>query len=363
MESESPIENELETLASRDNLPAVVDAREITPNAFEEVMSREKEIVLVAEPFYKNRAFIAAICIIGGVLIGKMSTVESKVIEKSVSPQQPLVATKTETDPKNLIFRNMRNLSEFDPWDPMNGGFPLPPQETQARLIESYTAPVAVEERPVPIPRPLQGGFNQTGEIVPIEPGAALPPINGGSRFPKLPSTVGQKENGSNGMSSNQSTAPDSLTSERYVSMVGASNDPEQAATKAINSANGVGGYGRSFVHMTEEGSVEAHGAILLIPASKFDAVKSQLLGLGEVKIDGTIAGDPKEHQSAIQGMFNARLAKLRDKRKELLVDFLEDAQPVRLINDAIEQESRALQATRLSGKTSGRVAIRILFK
>lgn len=358
MDSEAPIENELESLAKGENLPALIDAREITPNAFEEVMAREKESQPSPEPFYKNRAFIAAICVIGGVTLGKLTT-ETKVVEKVVEPKQSLTAIKSETDPKNLIFRNLRSVSEFDPWDPMNGGFPLPPQVTQARLIESYTAPIPSEERVAStIPKPLPGGFNATGDIIPIDPGVSLPPING-DRFPRLPKTGPQAGDGT----SIQSGSNVPLSSEKYVSMVGTSTDPEQAVNKVLGFANASGGYGRTFAHMTEEGSVESYGAILVIPASKFESVKTQILGAGEVKIDGTLAGDPKEHQGAIQGIFNARLARLRDRRKELLVDFLEDAQPVKLINDAIDQESRALQATRLSGKTSGKVAIRIMFK
>jgi hypothetical protein len=358
MDSEAPVEKEIESLAKQENLPALVDAREISPNAFEEVMARERELLPVQEPFFKNRAFIAAICVIAGVTIGKLTT-DTKVVEKPIQPPQKIVLSKVESDPKNLIFRNLRSVAEFDPWNPMNGGFPLPPQETQARLIESYTAPPPSGERVVTtMPKPISGGFNQSGDIVPIDPGVSLPPI-GGDRFPRLPNSGSQTTNPQ--VSSQDTGVP--LSSEKYVSMIGSSTDPEQSATKVITFANSSGGTGRLFAHMTEEGSVESYGALLLIPASKFEAIKSQILGLGDVKIDGTIPGDPKDHQATIQGVFNARLTRLRDKRKELLVDFLEDAQPVKLINDAIDQESRALQATRLSGKTRGKVAIRIMFK
>jgi hypothetical protein len=56
-------------------------------------------------------------------------------------------------------------------------------------------------------------------------------------------------------------------------------------------------------------------------------------------------------------------LAKLKEKKKDLLVDFLDDAQPVKQINEAIDIETRAVSATRLAGGLAGKAVIRVQLK
>jgi hypothetical protein len=110
---------------------------------------------------------------------------------------------------------------------------------------------------------------------------------------------------------------------------------------------------------------VEQHGAFLLFPANRLEAVKVELGKLGTLESDRAQTGNLNDFQVQIQSPFVARLTQLRERRKELLVDFLDDAQPVKIIDEAIEQEGKAVMATQLSRavKTVPRAAIRLLFK
>ena len=114
---------------------------------------------------------------------------------------------------------------------------------------------------------------------------------------------------------------------------------------------------------MAEDGTIEAQGVLLIIPASKYELAKTKIEGLGGATIDANVDGIASGEQSKIQGQFSARLSKLRDKHKDLLVDFLDDAQPVKQIKEAIDFEARAVSATRLPAGLSGKTVIRVLLK
>lgn len=114
---------------------------------------------------------------------------------------------------------------------------------------------------------------------------------------------------------------------------------------------------------MNEDGSVEAQGVLVIIPASQFESVKSKIEALGGASVESNIEGNASSEQSRIQSVFTTRLAKLREKQKDLLVDFLEDAQPVKQIKEAIDLETRAVSATRLPSGLAGKVVIRVMLK
>jgi hypothetical protein len=114
---------------------------------------------------------------------------------------------------------------------------------------------------------------------------------------------------------------------------------------------------------MTEEGTVEAHGVLIIVPASASDKVQSAIEALGGASIEMNNQGNASAFQGSISGIFNTRLKQLREKRVELLKDFEEAAQPVKQVIEAIDIESRAVSATRLPGSLSGKSVFRILLK
>ena len=70
-----------------------------------------------------------------------------------------------------------------------------------------------------------------------------------------------------------------------------------------------------------------------------------------------------RDRQGRLNAIFNTRLQGLRKRREELLVQFLEDADPIKNIDAAIDREARALSAVRLTGAADRLTAIRILLK
>jgi hypothetical protein len=344
----------------------------IVPNAFETVLAQRSDgppqnPIEADAPPYKNRAFIAAVCVVGGILAGRFTTqpVEKTVyVDKDrpvlVANQNPSPSTPRKID---NAFRDLADLKDFDPWQPMNGGFPLPPKETQANIVSRSGSP-STEFRPTPPPR-------MRGDITPLDPteiGGPLPdirsdavtmpanPVPGGGNASKV--KPGQDSNSTTGTQKDEPAGK-----ERYVAMSVTGADPSQGQSTLAGLASSLGGSARTFSHMTEDGSLEAQGILMIIPASKYEQAKSRIEALGGASIDTMVEGNASSEQSKIQGMFVSRLAKLREKQKDLLVDFLDDAQPVKLVKEGIDFETRAVSATRLPGGLAGKVVIRVLLR
>jgi hypothetical protein len=345
----------------------------IVPNAFESVLAKYDEnqppkYVEPEAPAYKNRALIAAVCIVGGILAGRYTT-QPKVETVVVNKDRPvLVANQNPAAPAPKVdnaFRDLADLNAFDPWQPMNGGFPLPPKETQANIVSRSGAP-STEFRPSPPPR-------MRGDITPMDPTeitGPLPDVNGkGIMLPENPApgggTVLKPKPGQDGHSTVVAPTPkdEPAGKERYVAMSVNGPDPTQGQSSLVGLASSLGGSARTFSHMNEDGTVEAQGVLLIIPASKYEQAKSKIEALGGASIETNVEGNASGEQSKIQSMFVARLTKLKDKQKDLLVDFLDDAQPVKQVKEAIDLETRAVSATRLPGGLSGKVVIRVMLK
>jgi hypothetical protein len=341
----------------------------IVPNAFETVLAQYEEsqtpkFVEPEVPAYKNRAFIAAICIVGGIIAGRLTTqptVQTKFVDKDrpvlVANQNPASGA-----PKvNNAFRELSELSEFDPWQPMNGGFPLPPKETQANIVSrSGTPSTAFNPATPPAMR---------GSISPMDPseiGGPLPNIGGtGITMPINPTPGGKTPTTKPGADGHAQIVGNAEPAgkERYVAMSLTGTDPAQGQSSLSSMASSFGGASKMFSHMNEDGSLDSQGILLIIPASKYDQAKSKIEGLGGASMEANIEGNASEEQSKIQGIFIGRLAKLREKLKDLLVDFLDDAQPVKQVKEAIDAESRAVSATHLTGSMTGKVVIRVMLK
>ena len=380
--SKSPVNRVISSQPVKNTTP-----EPINPNAFEEVMSREEEARgPLLEPFYRHRLFIAMGCLLAGVIAGKY------VADSGPSANKPNWQTSSVASPETNVpidggvfnqvdgamkaakmpdksavayqikFRELNSVEEYDPWKPLNGGFPLPPTAIQAKMVERMA-----NAQGSSIPKPLNGEFKSfgvtaSGEVVPLDPATSqqLPDIRGVKQTGNSKPVLSQKP----GMV-NSSTAVESSDNEVYLAIKCNADDPKAASIRASIVANSMGGSGRIFEHVVESGDVELHGAFLLFPANKLETVKDELGKLGSLESDRAQTGNLNDFQVQIQSPFVARLTQLRERRKELLVDFLDDAQPVKLIDEAIEQEGKAILATQLSRvvKTGPRAAIRLLFK
>ncbi len=344
----------------------------IVPNAFESVIAKYDEnqppkYVEPEAPAYKNRALIAAVCIVGGILAGRYTT-QPKVETVVVNKDRPvLVANQNPTAPAPKVdnaFRDLNDLKDFDPWQPMNGGFPLPPKETQANIVSRSGAP-STEFRPTAPPR-------MRGDITPMDPtevAGPLPDVNGkGIMLPENPvpggGTTPKPKPGQDGHSPVAPAPKDEPAGkERYVAMSVTGPDPIQGQSSLVGLASSLGGSARTFSHMKDDGTAEAQGVLLIIPASKYEQAKSKIEALGGASIETDVEGNASSEQSKIQSIFIARLTKLKDKLKDLLVDYLEDATSVKQAKEAIDLETRAVSATRLPGNLSGKVVIRVMLK
>ena len=343
----------------------------IVPNAFETVLAKYDEnhapkYVEPEAPAYKNRAFIAAICIVGGIIAGRLTTqprVETRIVNKD--RERPILITDqtptTKPAPVNNAFRDLADLKEFDPWQPMNGGFPLPPKATQANIVSRSGSNANFN----PAPPSLRGSIEPMN---PNEVFGPLPKTGGpGIALPENPDPAGKTPTKTSPESGTAvvvgKTNVDANAKERYVSMLVSGPEPTQGQSSIASIASSVGGSTRNFSHMAEDGTVESQGILVIIPAAKFEVVKTKIEALGGASVESNIEGNASSEQTRIQGMFITRLAKLREKQKDLLVDFLEDAQPVKQIKEAIDLETRAVSATRLPGALAGKVVFRIMLK
>lgn len=350
-------------LASTEAEP-VAPERAIIPDAFEQVLARiEADEAPIeapsAEPIYKSRPLIAALCMIGGLALGRFTT-EPQIITKVVEKLVPAVASAKPNVPTLAVanpFRKLATTGEFDPWQPLNGGFPLPPTQTQGKLLErsggfnpeDYNAPSSLK--------------GQVGGMIPFDPGAPQKP---GEALPNAAGT-GVDPTTAPGTSTQTGAGTDVPTAkvvgERYVALTLSGPEPSAGQSRILSIASANGGSGRGFVHMTEEGTVEAHGVLIIVPASASDKVQSAIEALGGAAIEMNNQGNASAFQGSISGIFNTRLKQLREKRVELLKDFEEAAQPVKQVIEAIDIESRAVSATRLPGSLSGKSVFRILLK
>jgi hypothetical protein len=339
----------------------------IVPDAFEQVMAKyEGEIENFnepIEPFYRNRFFIGTLCAFSGLMIGHF-LVEPRVVEKVVTQEKPaVVATNTEAPKKPTVenvvkqpFRELKDIKEFDAWRPLNGGFPLPPKESQERLAGSIT-PTSPDFSSIPTSE-IRGNSPRRGPLLPMDPGgipSSLPDQNGIQE--------GTTNSGSEVTEPKKEEPKATVASEKFVVVSMNGPDPESGQSRLSGIASNLGGTARSFTHMSEEGAIESQCALMIIPAAKFQEAKSSIEKLGGASFDGEYNGVASRFQGVAQGRFTTRLAKLREKRKDLLVDFLEDAQPVKQITEAIDFESRAVSASRLGGNLSGKVVFLVMLK
>ena len=335
--------------------------KSIVPNAFEAVLEKYDSPPKLEEkeaPPYKNRAFIAVIFLVVGIVAGRLTT-QPQIINRVVEKDRPvLVPTPTESKtpeaPKvDKAFRDLATLNDFDPWQPLNGGFPLPPKSTQANIVSRSGGLGAAS---VPQPSGL------SGKISPLDPsdiGATLPPVgtDGAIKMPQNPLP--------GGVTDKQGTGNAAIVAgkEQYVSMSLDGPEPEKGQNSIASIASALGGTARAYSHMAEDGTVEYRGVIVILPAGKFEDAKAKISALGGASVESSYEGLASDRQTQIQSPFVSRLAKLQAKRKDLLVDFLDDAQPVKQINEAIDLETRAVSATRLPGNLSGKAVFRITLK
>ena len=356
-------------LASAETDP-VAPERAIIPDAFEQVLARiEAEqgpvYVAVQEPIYKSRPLIAALFMIGGLALGRL-TMEPQIVTKYIEKVVPAAATAKTEVPLLAVsnpFRKLATTGEFDPWKPLNGGFPIPPPQTQGKLLDRPSGSFNPEDFSSPNPiRGQVGGMLPFDPGAPLKPGVGLPDANGNT--PEAGVVPDQGLPDANGKKPTEGDKPvNKVASEKYVSMSLSGPEPSSGQSKILGIASANGGTGRSFTHMTEEGSIEAQGILIIVPASAADKVQSAIEALGGASVEATNTGNASAFQGSISGIFNTRLKKLRDKKEELLKDFEEDAQPVKQIIEAIDMESRAVSATRLPGGLSGKAVFRILLK
>jgi hypothetical protein len=356
-------------LASAEAEP-IAPERAIIPDAFEQVLARiEAEqgpvYVAVQEPIYKSRPLIAALFMIGGLALGRL-TMEPQIVTKYIEKVVPAAATAKTEVPLLAVsnpFRKLATTGEFDPWKPLNGGFPIPPPQTQGKLLDRPSGSFNPEDFSSPNPiRGQVGGMLPFDPGAPLKPGVGLPDANGNTPEPGVDPNQGLPD--ANGKKPTEGDKPvNKVASEKYVLMSLSGPEPSSGQSKILGIASANGGTGRSFSHMTEEGSIEAQGVLIIVPASAADKVQSAIEALGGASVEATNTGNASAFQGSISGIFNTRLKKLRDKKEELLKDFEEDAQPVKQIIEAIDMESRAVSATRLPGGLSGKAVFRILLK
>ena len=263
-----------------------------------------------------------------------------------------------------LAARNLPTLDEWDALDPFDGGFPLPPDDWAAPLLALNppipAVPQVASAAPLPGDRPGGGGSPFVDTPMPPSLGrdiGPLPPMRvPGELLPTNP-PVGTTPDGTVPPAQAAETAPALITA----TLNGVN---ERAAASTISALGGkYGGAARTFTHMTPEGEVEAEGVLLLVAPSDASKAVADIRKLGALGNEDRSEGSAKSRQSRLSAPFVSRLASLRKRREELLVQFLEDADPIKQIDGAINQEAKALSAVRLSGAADRLTAIRIFLK
>lgn len=336
------------------------DALDILPseNAFEEVLAKyhgdSEQSPVSVEPVYKNRVLIAALFLFGGILLGRFAA-DPRVVTRVV--EVPVKANPTEEKKEESItiglkqpFRELKSTSELDPWKPLNGGLPLPPIDTQRKIAGAIT-PMSPADFGAGPPTSISGNLpSADGTFTPINPGD--------------PSVSPAQSTESVGNEKQANTPqPSASVQERYVAMNLNGPTPEQGQSSIVSIAGRFGGSSRTFTHVTESGAVEAQGVIVTVPASRYKEAKAAIEALGGASTEGEYEGIASNFVSSIQSPFVARLAKLKEKRKDLLHDFMEDAPLVKQIDEAIDLESRAVSTSRVGGNLKGKVVFRVLLR
>lgn len=318
--------------------------------------------------WYLNRAFIAAACIFVGVLIGKL--VQDRPVQpalaaaiqyqadrdavseegqpgaKSSDPQEPLV---------KIPFRKLASADDFDPLDPLKGGFPIPPKKVEEKLVSGgqvrVIPPADLARLPGPMLEPLEGELppfdptSGTTTSAPSGSGIGLPDPNG----PRTGIEVSQ---------------PVAVELELPYAVGGASApsaDGLVSRLAAIASANG--GKARSFDHMGLGGSIEGKGVLIVVPIENYMKAERAARRVAGVSLDQAGRLSEGARQVRLSAIFKTRLEELQEKRKELLVDFLEDSPVVKDIDVAIVAEAKAVSASRLGGDSNRQGAILVIVR
>ncbi len=277
-----------------------------------------------------------------------------------------------------LPVRNLKTLDEWDALDPFAGGFPLPPSDWTPPLlalnppIPAPVAPLASGDAGSAPPRALGGdGFapeRSAGRMRPPSltgPMAVLPPMSPGV----VPGgVVPEGQTPADPKATNDPTAGPAATpvppaGAQLVlgTLTGVDLEAGQRSVAALAARHA--GAARTFTHMDADGNVEAQGVVLLVAPSDVPKVVAEIKRLGDFSVEDESRGSKASRQSKLSGTLSARLSLLRRKREELLVQFLEDADPVKNIEAAIDKEARAVGAVRLTGAADRLAAIRVLLK
>lgn len=318
------------------------------------------------ERWYLNRAFIAAACIFAGVLIGKfvqdrpvrptiaaaiqyqsdkddIGVIPSAKPEDNGEVQEPLV---------KIPFRKLASAEDFDPLDPLKGGFPIPPKKVEEKLVSGgqvrVIPPADLRNLPGPMLEPLEG------ELPPFDPTSGETQASSASGPGKgLPNPSG----GAN---------PETVAVELDLPYaVGGASVPSADGVvgrlSAIASSNG--GKARTFDHMGVGGGVDGKAVLLVVPIEKYSKAESAVRGIPGVSLDqsGRLKEGPR--QTRLSAAFKTRLEDLQQKRKELLVDFLEASPVVKDIDVAIVAEARAVSSSRLGGEAGRQGAILVIIR
>ncbi|HLO99844.1 MAG TPA: hypothetical protein VK171_14715, partial [Fimbriimonas sp.] len=259
----------------------VIEGDIVEPQPDRSIVSTENNGVLVAyeepkpryvepeQPAYKNRALIAAVFAMVGILAGRMTMAPKETVRIVEKPIVIPAATNAPVEEPVLAvanpFRNLANTEEFDPWQPLNGGFPIPPKDVELAIA----ARSGNAFRP---PNMSGTNFDASGPIEPFDPAllpGGLPSVTGDLN--PLPNTP--VPGGGSTTKPNEGTNPPPVAGkERYVQIAMNGPAPEAGQKSLLSIAAGAGGTGRSFVHYTEDGTVEAHGVLLIVPAGQYEA-------------------------------------------------------------------------------------------
>jgi len=318
------------------------------------------------ERWYLNRAFIAALCIFAGVLIGKF--VQDRPVQPAIAAalqyqsdkdstnEDPIPRSESGTEPAEPLvkipFRKLAAVEDFDPLNPLKGGFPIPPKKVEEKLVSGgqvrVIPPADLRNLPGPMLEPLEG------ELPPFDP-------TSGDTQPAGPSGPGKGLPNPNGQGTAESVAVELDLPFAVGGAAVASADSVISRLNGIAAANG--GKARTFDHMGVGGGVEGKAILLVVPIEKYAKAESAVRRVSGVSLDQSGRLSEGSRQSRLSAAFKTRLEELQQKRKELLVDFLEDSPVVKDIDVAIVAEARAVSASRLGGEAARQGAILVIVR
>jgi len=321
------------------------------------------------ERWYLNRAFIAAACIFVGVLIGKLvqDRPVQPVLAAAVQYQADRESAAIDLDPRKpkpadsgeplvkIPFRKLAAADDFDPIDPLKGGFPIPPKKVEEKLVSGgqvrVIPPADLARLPGPMLEPLEG------ELPPFDPttGNTQPAPSGNGKG--LPSLAGSEQ-------ATNATRPVAVDLELPFAVGGASAPSADGIVSRLNAiAAANGGKARSFDHMNLGGAVEGRAVLIVVPIENYARAESAARKVSGVSLDQSGRLSEGSRQARLSASFKTRLEELQQKRKELLVEFLEDSPVVKDIDVAIVAEARAVSASRLGGESNRQGAILVIVR